>query len=316
MNSSKKLINISSRQLQAFLEICEHGSFAAAAERVHLSPSGVSMMVKELEGQLGVRLFERTTRAVRLTDAGQVLLQHAKTIVAQVQQLGLALQGSSSVERSSLTIAATPVIATALLPQVVASFAQQHPEIRIQIIDGSLDMVRQAVLDGRADLGIAFFVKPAAGMLREPIGKFRLMCISPPDVRQRHRKTARIHQHSWQSLQGLPLIALPKSNPIQALIDAHLPDAKASQAERTEMNFLGTIIAMVQAGLGHAVLPSFVAQECQQQGLRIALLDEPAVHLDMYVARRRGSASKIPSTRFIEALKAHLVASNALTAVI
>lgn len=266
------------------------------------------MMVKELEEQLGIRLFERTTRAMRLTEAGQVLQQHATSIVAQVQQLGLALQGSSSAARSSLTIAATPVIATALLPQVVARFAQQYPEIRIQIIDGNLDLVRQAVVDGQADLGIAFFVKPTAGMVREPIGKFRLMCISPPSPRQQPP----FGQRSWESLRGLRMISLPPQNPIQALIDKHLPDAKASQSERTAMNFLGTIMAMVHAGHGHAILPSFMAQECQQHGLTMAMLDEPAVHLDMYVARRRGAASNMSDTQFIEVLKTHLQTSNAL----
>lgn len=156
VNSSVKLINVGSRQLQAFLEICKCGSFAAAAERIHLSPSGVSMLVKELERQLGVRLFERTTRAVTLTDAGRLLQPYAERVVTELRQLGLALQGSSSASRSTLTIAATPVIATCLLPKVVAEFARKHPEVRIQVMDGSLDTVRQAVLEGHANMGMAF----------------------------------------------------------------------------------------------------------------------------------------------------------------
>lgn len=309
MNSSVKLINIGSRQLQAFLEICRHGSFAAAAERIHLSPSGVSMLVKELERQLGVRLFERTTRAVSLTDAGRVLQPYAEKVVAELRQLDTALQGSSAAVRSTLTVAATPVIATCLLPKVVAEFARQHPDLRIQVMDGSLDAVRQAVLDGRANMGIAFFVKPATGMVREAVCRFRLMSISPPEPERQGR---RIQHRTWKSLDGLPMIALPVQNPIQALIDAHLPNARSSQEERAEMNFLGTMIAMVKAGLGNAVVPSFMMEECLQHGLRTAMLTDPSVHLNMYAALRRGAGRGATETRFIEALKAHAVGTAGL----
>ena len=71
MNSSRKLMNVSSRQLLAFLEICRLQSFAKAAESIPMSPSGVSMLVKELEDQVGARLFDRTTRQVTLTDAAR-----------------------------------------------------------------------------------------------------------------------------------------------------------------------------------------------------------------------------------------------------
>jgi DNA-binding transcriptional LysR family regulator len=93
---------------------------------------------------------------VALTDAGRLLQPYAERVVTELRQLGLALQGSSSASRSTLTIAATPVIATCLLPKVVAEFARKHPEVRIQVMDGSLDTVRQAVLEGHANMGMAF----------------------------------------------------------------------------------------------------------------------------------------------------------------
>ena len=264
------------------------------------------MLVKELERQLGVRLFERTTRTLALTDAGRVLQPYAEKVVTELRQLGVALQGSSSAVRPTLTIAATPVIATCLLPKVLARFARQHPNLRIQVIDGSLDAVRQAVLDGHANVGIAFFVKQAAGLIREPVCKFRLMSISPPE----ERCGSSLQRRTWKSLDGLPMIALPIQNPIQALIDAHLPNAKASQEERTEMNFLGTLISMVGAGLSNAVVPSFMREECKQQRLSMALLTHPSVHLNMYAAFRRGTERRSIETQFVQALKAQIEATE------
>lgn len=127
------------------------------------------MLVKELERQLGVRLFERTTRAVALTDAGRLLQPYAERVVTELRQLGVALQGSTLASRSTLTIAATPVIATCLLPKVVAEFARKHPEVRIQVMDGSLDSVRQAVLEGHANMGMAIFCE-ACGWPSQRIG--------------------------------------------------------------------------------------------------------------------------------------------------
>jgi DNA-binding transcriptional LysR family regulator len=307
VNSSVKLINVGSRQLQAFLEICKCGSFAAAAERIHLSPSGVSMLVKELERQLGVRLFERTTRAVALTDAGRLLQPYAERVVTELRQLGLALQGSSSASRSTLTIAATPVIATCLLPKVVPNLHANIPRYE------SRSWMAASIPFGKPfwkdmPTWVWPFVKPAAGLLRESVCRFRLMSISPGE----RRRSKPIQNRSWKSLDGLPMIALPISNPIQALIDKHLPSAKASQEERAEMNFLGTMIAMVKAGLGNAVIPSFMMEECQQHGLNIAMLTEPAVHLNMYVALRRGADRQLAETQFIEALKMHIAMSDDL----
>src|SRR6478609_1150218 len=96
MNSSGKLINVGSRQLLAFLEITRVQSFARAAERVHLSASGVSMLVKDLEEQVGARLFERTTRSVKLTDAGRRLVPVAERIVNDLRALGAAVEGAEA----------------------------------------------------------------------------------------------------------------------------------------------------------------------------------------------------------------------------
>lgn len=299
MNSSEKLINVGSRQLLAFLEIARVQSFARAAERVHLSASGVSMLVKDLEEQVGARLFERTTRSVTLTDAGRRLVPVAERIVNDLRDLGTAVQGAEAAVRSRLRVAATPIVSTSILPRVVSEFARSHPNVRVQLMDGDVGMVRHAVLEDEADVGLGFFVKPAAGLVREPLCKFRLMRISPPGTERPGLGPSR----PWSSLAGLPLVSLPANNPVQAVIERHLPGAGRSHDERSVMNFLGTLIAMVEAGLGHAVVPSFVLQECLRQGLSVAMLVEPAVQLDLFVVSRRGTRPKPAALDFSAALK-------------
>jgi LysR family transcriptional regulator, carnitine catabolism transcriptional activator len=301
MNSSGKLINASSRQLLAFLEICRLGSFARAAESVHLSPSGLSMLVKELEEQIGARLFDRNTRSIALTDAGRRVRPSAERIVEELRVLGASIQGSEAAVRARLDIAATPMMSASLLPRVLREFAVTHPGVRVQLDDVDVSTVRSRVLEGRADIGFGFFVRPAVGLLRQPLCQFRLMRISPPNGR---RKAVGLGaSQPWTSLAALPLVSLPSDNPIQVLIEKQLGRVGRSHEERPRANLLGTLLGMVEAGLGHAVMPSFALNECLRRGLGVALLVEPAVQLDLFLVARRGTRQKPAALAFAATLK-------------
>ncbi|TFZ05083.1 LysR family transcriptional regulator [Ramlibacter rhizophilus] len=293
-------MNVSSRQLLAFLEICRLQSFARAAETIPLSPSGVSMLVKELEEQVGARLFERTTRSVTLTEAGRRLQPVAERIVGELRSLEAVIGGAQEAVRSRLDVAATPMVAATLLPAVVRRFAETHRNVRVRLADVDVNMVRRRVLEEEADIGLGFFIKPAAGLVREPVCRFRLMRISPPGTQPPGLGPSR----PWSSLKGLPLVSLPTDNPIQALIEKHLGRLGSQPQDRPRMNLISTLIGMVQAGHGHAIVPSFVLDECVRHGLSVAMLVEPAVHLDLFLVSRRGAAGKPAAADFAQALKA------------
>ena len=299
MNSSKKLINVSTRQLAAFLEISRLQSFAKAADRIALSPSGMSMLVKELEDQVGARLFERTTRSVTLTGAGKRLQPVAERIVEELRAVGGVIRGTEEAVRSRLDVAATPMVSASLLPRVVREFAGSHPQVRVHLADVDVAAVRARVLEAEADIGLGFFVKPAVGLLRQPLCKFRLMRISPPGTGPAGLGPSR----PWSNLAELPLLGLPPDNPIQALIDKHLVRSSRVDDERPAVNLLGTLIGMVQAGVGHAVVPSFALEECLRQGLSVAMLVEPAVTLDLFLVSRRGTPAKPAAREFAASLK-------------
>jgi DNA-binding transcriptional LysR family regulator len=299
MNPSGRLINVSSRQLLAFLEVIRLQSFARAAEQVHLSPSGMSMLVKELEEQVGARLFDRTTRSVTLTDAGRRLQPIAEKVVGELRGVQAALGGTDAAVRSRLDVAATPMVSASLLPDVIRVFGESHPHVQIALADVDVSVVRQRVLQGEADIGLGFFVKPAVGLLRQPLCKFRLMRISPPGEGPAGRRSGL----PWSSLLGLPLVSLPADNPIQALIEKELARIGQSREERPRMNLIGTIIAMVRAGRGHAVIPSFAVEECVRQGLGVTMLRDPVVHLELYLVTRRGTQPKPAAQDFAAALR-------------
>ncbi len=299
MNSSTKLINVSSRQLHAFLQITQLQSFAKAAEQVHLSPSGMSMLVKELEEQVGARLFDRTTRSVTLTGAGKRLQPVAERIVGELGELRAVIGGTDAAIRSRLQVAATPMVSASLLPGVMRAFAESHPQVNLQLEDVEVGVVRQKVLDGEADIGLGFFVKPAVGLTRLPLCKFRLMLISPPQ----QGRNGLLPSRPWSSVSNVPLVSLPIGNPIQILIERHLARLRRANEETPRMNLIGTIIGMVRAGRGHAIIPSFAMDECLTRGLGVAMLRDPEVDLDLYLVSRRASKSKPAALAFAQALK-------------
>lgn len=299
MNSSRKLMNLSARQLHAFLEIGRLKSFARAAEQVHLSPSGMSMLVKELEEQVGARLFDRTTRAVTLTEVGLRLQPVAERIVQDVRGLGDVVEGTQAAVRQRLQIAATPMVAASLLPAVLSDFAAVHPQVRIGITDVDVNQVREDVLAGEADLGLGFFVRPAVGLLRQPLCRFRLMSIRPPGVQGGGRRPSQ----PWHALTGVPLISLPADNPMQVVIEKHLAAAGCPVGERQRVNLIGTVIALVRAGHGHAVIPSFVLDDCLRQGLDVRMLRDPAASVELFLVSRRGRKPGAAAQAFTTALR-------------
>ena len=277
-------MNIGARQLHAFLEICRLQSFARAAEQIHLSPSGMSMLVKELEEQVGARLFDRTTRTVTLTDAGKRMQPVAERILGEVHALGDAIEGAEAAVRQRLEIAATPMVSASLIPSVMHAFARSRPDVRIRLSDVDVNQVRNRVLEGEADIGLGFFVKPAAGLVRQPLCNFRLMFLSPPGKERGGLQASR----SWASIAGMPLVSLPADNPIQAIVEKQLAQFGDRQGERMRVNLIGTVLAMVRAGHGHAVVPAFVRDACLQLGLGVSMLSAPATHIALYLVSQRG----------------------------
>lgn len=300
MNPSEKLMHVSSRQLMAFLEVVRLRSFSKAAEQIPMSQSGMSMLIRDLEEQVGARLFDRNPRSVTLTDAGRGLMPVAQRIVQDLRGLGSMIEGSEAATRSRLDVAATPMVSMSLLPDLMREFTISHPQVSLSVADVDVNSVRQRVLDGEADIGLGFFVKPAVGLLRRPLCKFRLMCISPPESKNGRRRQPR----SWSALRDLPLISLPPDNPIQSLVESHLVQIGRSPGQRQSVHFIGTLIAMVRAGLGHAVIPSFAIDECKRHGLEINMLSDPEVYLDLYLVSRRGTRPKSSALEFAARIEA------------
>jgi DNA-binding transcriptional LysR family regulator len=275
-------MNISSRQLKAFVLTARHQSFSRAAEQLFITQSGMSVLVRELEAQLGFRLFDRTTRKVTLTEFGTKFLPIADRSLLELEAAASIIGRAASTANRQLVIGATPLIASRLLPAVIGDFVSRTPELKIVLRDGERSRLISMTLSGEIDVGLGCFLTPVPGVRRFPLYRFSLMLVEPvTGTLPAPRWTG------WEEVVSRRLIGSPPDNPIQQMIDRNLQRFGRRNPPDMVFSYFETQIAMVAAGVGSAVLPTFTIPACRAYGVAMHPL-EPAVPIDLYQIVNRG----------------------------
>jgi LysR family transcriptional regulator, carnitine catabolism transcriptional activator len=281
-------MEFSSRQLRAFLLVAQHQSFTRAAAALFITPSGLSLLIRELETQLGFRLFDRTTRQVALTAQGGELLV---VVQRSLQELDAAMSGierATKAASQSISLGAPPLIAANILPQAIRDFRALRPDLRIQVFEDTHNAIRERVEAGKLDLGLGSF-GPAPGIRRTPYFRFSLMVIRPENSSALRRAST-----TWCALKGETLISLSPTSPFQQIVDKHLARAKVAPRTIVVHGSLDTQIAMVEAGEGIAVIPSYGLPVGRNRRVTMSRLVGPKVTLDFHLIRNRGR--KLPAS--------------------
>ncbi|HWM41870.1 MAG TPA: LysR family transcriptional regulator [Burkholderiales bacterium] len=294
-------MNVSSRQLKAFVLAARHQSFSRAAEQLFITQPGMSMLLRELEGQLGFRLFDRTTRKVALTELGSKLLPVAERSLLEFEAAALSI-GRSATANRRLAIGATPLIASRLLPSAISGYVGRSPGLKIVLRDGELSGVVAMTLSGQADIGLGCFIAPVSGVRRVALYRFSLMLIEPAAGPQPRSP----RWTPWQEMKDRYLIGLPPDNPIQQLIDRTLQRVGRRAPPDSVLSYLETQIAMVAAGAGSAVVPTFTIPACRAFGVAMHPLTDPCVPLDLCRIAHRGRKLPPEADEFTEFFKTYV----------
>lgn len=294
------MIDFSSRQLRGFLLVAEHRSFSRAAGALFVTPSALSMLIRELENQIGARLFDRTTRRVTLTAAGEELLG---VVRHNLQELDGAISqlGRSDEKEMTLSLGAAPLPMASIVVPAIQDYRSRHPDLRFQLFDGATNTTMEKVEAGALDIGVGVFFKHLPGVRRTPLFRFSLTVI----------RAGRAHRilpggATWASLGKENLIALSPSLPLQQFIDKHLVRAGVARHPQLAVNYLYTQIALVQAGMGVAVVPSYAQAACRDRGVVMQQLVDPVAHLDLSQIRRGGRRLPRVAEEFTSFLQSHI----------
>jgi DNA-binding transcriptional LysR family regulator len=147
-------MNVTLRQLHAFHAVSRLGSFVAAAKVLHVTPSALSNLVRELEDSLGFRLLERTTRRVELSEAGASYYESVERVLRAINDAKLRAEDLKSELTSTVRIAATQLVCWAVLPELLSAFRMQEPNVRVLVTDAKRSEIESLLKDQQVDLGI------------------------------------------------------------------------------------------------------------------------------------------------------------------
>jgi LysR family carnitine catabolism transcriptional activator len=292
-------MEFSSRQLRAFHLVAEHRNFTRAAEALFLTPSGLSVLVRELERQIGFRLFDRTTRQVTLTAQGSELLEITRPALNMLDDGVSRIEQAAKRKNRRITVGTTPWMAAHVLPSAIREFRDRHPGLEIHLFDGNLSALAKRVEANKLDFALGIFDR-ILGMRRVPFFRFSLMLARPDDGRPARSQTS-----SWADIGGETLISLTRDYPYEELIHKQLEKMGVVWKRGQTVNGLDTQLGLVEAGLGVAVIPSFGVMASRNRKVRVTRL-EPEVALDFYEISNRGRKLPPEATEFAAFLKTFL----------
>jgi DNA-binding transcriptional LysR family regulator len=298
-------VNVSLRQLKGFLLVAKFGSFTRAAEQLHITQAGLSAMMRDLERQFGCRLFDRTTRSVSLTREGASLIASAQVAVDQLEHARESVQRTAAAARRMLTIAVTPMVASVLAPEVCRVFAEREPGVEVRIRDVARRDIQGLVERGEVDVGFGVFLKTAAGTELHPLLRFQLAYIAPAGAIPKDALRSRaegLPSMPWSRLPDIPLIALAPETPVQEVVEECLVETGMARPYRQVCNSMQTMLALVGAGFGAAILPSMVVPSCPRAKFHVVRLTGPATYVQFYQISKKGHHLSPVVAPFVETM--------------
>jgi DNA-binding transcriptional LysR family regulator len=294
-------INLSSRDLEAFLALAQTQHFTRAAERCHLSQSAFSQKIARIERSAGVALFERSTRHVALTPEGEVFAEEVRRIQQDLQHALAHLNELATRRVGKVAVAALPSVAAVWMPAVIARYRAAHPNIRIELFDalagGGLALLRE----GRVDLAIT-----AGGDLREfdvvelKSERFYLVC-------PRTHPFAKKAGIALSQLADEEIVHLARGSSVRQHLEA------AGVAARTgalEVEHLATVAALVDEGLGVSVVPELTLFHFERAGLACVPVRDSQLRRPILLARRKGKALSAAARAMVEEIVSRAAAGR------
>ena len=256
------------RHYRSFIALAEEGSFTSAARKLHLVQSGLSVTIKEMEEELGVKLVQRTTRRVSLTDAGVLFLQYARPALTMLNDGMEAVRSQSRIVRGRITLGILQSLSPYInLPAVLGKFHAQYPDVDFTVRSVDSPLAPELVREGSIDLCFHAVTtkKLTAGVDATPFVQDSLVAICASKHPFAQRKTVTL-----EALSPLPFVDLTPERALRTLVDKSCTDHGLHRKSMFEVSAVETMLQFVAAGLGVSIVPSALAKAwAPALGLRI-----------------------------------------------
>lgn len=290
-------MNVSLRQLRAFLAVARLGSFSRAAESLHVSQSALSGLIKEFEVVLGVPVFDRSTRKIQLAEVGRKLQPIVEKIIQDLDAALDEVSNLKALKTGMVRIAAPQLMSCTLLPEVIAAYRVAHPEIQIRLVDCVVESVLPRVFSGEVDFGVGPERDPSPEITARTLFEMPFMAVFP----QSH-PLGKLKRIRWADAVEYPIIALQGQFTERLSVDLHVTLPNLTLNPSNEVTFMTTALSMVSANLGIAACLPYARSLALPYKLQMRLLHEPEVTRKFFVFTRNGRSLSPAAESFIDFL--------------
>ncbi len=277
-------MDVTLHQLRVFQAVARHRSYSRAGEQLFISQPGVSMQIKALEQSIGLPLFERVGRGIRLTEAGEELLRYTDQVLALLDEARTVLEELGGVRRGSVKVAASTTAGIYIAPRVLGAFHRAYPGVRLSLDVVNRFTVQQRLLASEVDLAIMGLIENPAGLEVAEFLPNELVVIAWPG-------------HPLDGVRDIPLEALAgetfllreSGSGTRADTESLLAESGVLRGSSMELRSMGAIKQAVAAGLGISLMP-LAALELELAVGRLVILDVQGFpkRRSWYLVRRAG----------------------------
>lgn len=275
-------MNVTFRQVRAFLAVAELGRFNLAAGALGLTQSAVSLLIKDLEAELGVRLFDRHTRKVRLTDVGSDFLPQARKAMEDLNIATRNVRERAQLKKGKVIIASSIIFSATTIPDLIARFLDRHPGISVELRDMPEEEIRPALTRNEADIALGTILDDDPEILSYAVSQDRLALTCRSD----HPLAAR-QRIGWKDLKGQNVIVLAEKNPLRQIVERTMIQVAPDFRPAYDVRFSTTAIGMVAAGLGVTVLPENSRELTSTMRVRTVALVDPVITRDICIMQHK-----------------------------
>ncbi|MCS0581704.1 LysR family transcriptional regulator [Massilia pinisoli] len=327
-------MNPTLRQMRAFVALAKTGNFTLAAQYMHVTQSALSGLIKELEQTLGVRVVDRSTRRIALTETGTELYPLFSQMIDDLDRALANIADQAQLRKGIVRVAVPQLMACTLLPQVIAAWRERYPDIGVSLSDSPVEAVTTRVLSGETDFGIGPERDYAPQLEARELMEMPFQAVVPPD-----HPLAKRRRVSWSDLAPYPLITLrgqfterlladmgderdvakrrrASNADVHANVDADGTDDRRTDNVRElaprpahevtlalrpshEVTYMTTALAMVASGLGITVCMPYAAPLVRLHGLRMLPLEAPVLTRRFFVYTREQRSLSPAAAAFI-----------------
>ena len=285
-------MRINFKLLGTFLAVADNVSFRKASEQTHLSLPAVSMQIKQLEEQLGVALFQRTTRRVELTPEGEKLMISVRKAMAELDGALMHIQQAADVQHEHLSFACVPTVAGTRLPPLMMAFARQYPGISVRVRELTQPGLLEAVRKREVDFAIGPEPEKLGELDFQPLIVDDFVALLPAGHPAAVKSSITLRE-----LVKMPLLSLGTSQ-----FHLHLLKVLRQEGLAPELNYefthVSTLVAMAEVGLGVGIMPKVAVP--RHDALRVLKIVRPSMSRTIGIVTIRGHTPSPSAGRFVE----------------